>query len=400
MSGDFPKLLVATEFPPNASGGGPAVVRQMLKGWPVEKLCWWSCLPDHDQLFGQKTAAHRVATIPSRLYPHRRWPQAKSWVLEHVWTRWAARHVKKTITALQPEAVWVIPHAWAIPPLARVLQPGNIVFHTSVHDYPDTGSRVERFGLARSRWMASLVDRLYSSATTRDAISQPMIADLRARTGSAAAQIARAGLEEEDFAWLSHKPDERIEELRIAYAGTIIAEEAFGIFVEALSRIRKQLLLPVSLELFGNDSYRARQWFDPSWMRERDNLAEPALTDAMRKCAWGFSPMSLTDDDPRYNRYSFPTKFISYLAAGLPVITLGHRNSSVVQMAEAYGVGLCTQTSDVQKLAAELLTALSQREAVSAYRPAIVRCARAEFDARKMRAVLHECLRKCAQNKA
>ncbi len=51
--------------------------------------------------------------------------------------------------------------------------------------------------------------------------------------------------------------------------------------------------------------------------------------------------MALDDDDPRYNRFSFPTKFINYLAAGLPVITLGHPESSVVRMASEYQVGLC-----------------------------------------------------------
>jgi hypothetical protein len=158
--------------------------------------------------------------------------------------------------------------------------------------------------------------------------------------------------------------------------------------------------VPVSLELFGNDSYCARQWFDLSWMRERGNLAEPALTDALRKCAWGFSPMLLNDDDPRYNRFSFPTKFISYLAAGLPVITLGHRESSVVKMAEAYGVGLRTTTADPEKLGAEVLLALAQPEAAIIYRPAILRCVTAEFDARRMRAVLHNCFLKCAQTKS
>ncbi len=45
MSAHFPRLLVATEFAPNMPGGGGsgAVMRQMLKDWPAEKLFWWSC---------------------------------------------------------------------------------------------------------------------------------------------------------------------------------------------------------------------------------------------------------------------------------------------------------------------------------------------------------------------
>src|SRR5262245_34837604 len=61
MNRDFPHLLVATEFSPNASGGGPAVVRQMLKHWPSEKISWWSCLPEKDKRFGQMVHTHKVA---------------------------------------------------------------------------------------------------------------------------------------------------------------------------------------------------------------------------------------------------------------------------------------------------------------------------------------------------
>ena len=49
MMTEFPRLLVATEFPPNAAGGGAAIVRQMLREWPAEKLFWWSCFPDNNR---------------------------------------------------------------------------------------------------------------------------------------------------------------------------------------------------------------------------------------------------------------------------------------------------------------------------------------------------------------
>src|SRR5438093_551980 len=129
MSGEFPKLLVATEFPPNASGGGPAVVRQMLKEWPVEKLFWWSCLPERDQRFGQKVSAHRVAKIPARLYPNRRCARQRAWLLEKFWSHWAAGNLRATLDAFQPEAIWVIPHAWAIAPLAKVLLNSRLGIH-------------------------------------------------------------------------------------------------------------------------------------------------------------------------------------------------------------------------------------------------------------------------------
>ncbi len=107
---DFPRLLVATEFPPNAPGGGGAVLRQMLKEWPVEKLFWWSCQRDANQQFGQRTAGHSVAAIPSKLHPNRRGRQLKCRLLDTFWVPWAARHFKKTVESFKPDAIWVLPH--------------------------------------------------------------------------------------------------------------------------------------------------------------------------------------------------------------------------------------------------------------------------------------------------
>lgn len=189
----FPRLLVVTEFPPNAAGGGAAVVRQMLKPWPAEQLCWWSCLPERNELFGRKVAAHHVALVPRKLYPNRRWRAQRAWLLEKFWVPWATRHLRKTVDLLQPEVVWAIPHAQAVPPMARALPRAGIGLHVSIHDYMDDWAYGARFGPPRSRRIAALADQLYAAATTCDAISQPMLEDLRARTGRDGL-ITRAGL--------------------------------------------------------------------------------------------------------------------------------------------------------------------------------------------------------------
>ena len=396
MAEDFPRLLIATEFPPNASGGGPAVVRQMLKGWPVKKLSWWSCLPESDQRFGQKVAAHSVALIPNKFYPHNRWRAPKSWLRENVWTPWAARHFRHTLRRQKPEVIWVVPHGWSILPLATALPAAKIGFHVTMQDYMDIDSYITRYGIARSRRMAVQADWLFAQATTRDATSHPMIADLLTRTGASAAQMLHAGIESEDFDCLQKEISGNSDTIRIAHAGSIQLEDVFALFVAALKQIRRELPLRVTLEFYGNHSYRNRAWFDASWMAEHGNLPATQLTEELKKCTWGFSPMALTDRDPRYNHFSFPTKFISYLAAGLPVITLGHPESSVVKMATAYKVGICITTSDVKQIGAQLTVALAEPDPKSKYRAVIQQCALTEFDACRMRKLLHGCFLKCA----
>ena len=396
-SRSHPKLLIASEFPPNASGGGPAVVRQMLREWPEKNLFWWSCLPEPGTRFGQMVARQACATIPRKLLPLRRFSAVKSWLLDRGWAPFAAAHLKRMIRSVRPDVVWAIPHNWAILPLAAVLREGSAGFHVTMQDYVDVHGQVERFGPARCRRMAHLADILYATATTRDATSHPMVADLQARTGAAAAQMLHAGVEEEDFRALAMRTESSSGHMHIAHAGTILAPKEFAIFAEAVAKLRAELPQPVTLHLFGSHSYAGASWFDPVWMRERGNLAESELLAALRECTWGFSPMALTDDTPRYNRFSFPTKFITYLAAGLPVITLGHPQCSVMQMAAQYTVGPTSCAPDALTLAEQLRSPLSDPLPRSRYASEILRCARGEFGAAHMRGKLYQCFARCAE---
>jgi glycosyltransferase involved in cell wall biosynthesis len=395
---DYPKLLVATEFPPNTPGGGGAIIRQMLKGWPIEKLFWWSCRPDTSQQYGQRTARHAVASIPSKLYPNKRGRELKGWLLDLLWKPWAEQHFRKALAELQPDVVWVIPHGFSIAPLSNVLLKGRIPCHFSLHDYPDTQTAVSQMGVKRCRQLANQVDRLYKHATSRDTISREMTNDLADRTG-AAGNVNHAGLEHEDFNFLSAKPGAQGGSIRIAYAGTIIAEAAFAVFVKALARARSGLSRPLTLEFFGDHSYHSQSWFDSSWMIEHGNLAVDDLSRALKECTWGFMPMEISDDNPRYNRFSLPTKLVSYLASGLPVISFGHPESTVVKMSSQYRVGLCLEENNVDNLSARLIAGLSDADPGTKFRPEIQRCALAEFDAIKIRNSLHENLRKSAQSK-
>ena len=394
------RLLVATEFPPNAAGGGPAILRQMLRGWPVDQLFWWSCLPERNKRFGQEISRHFCAIIPGKLIPHRRITRLKSALLDWFWRPLASAHLSKTIRQIKPDVIWVIPHNWSIGPLAAVVPTSGIGFHVTMQDYVDVHGQEEKFGSNRCRRMAMDADHLYVAATTRDATSHPMMEDLQKRTGASAVQMLHAGLEQKDFEFLPRKPSRVLNSspaIKIAYAGTILVEDVFEKFVCALQTIQKSLPRPVELHFFGAHSYAERRWFEGAWMKEHGNLPEPELLKELRDCDWGFSPMALDDADPRYNRFSFPTKFISYLTSGLPIITLGHRESSLVKMARHYEVGLCTDATNVSELRSQLMTALSIQQPFEAYRTGIIACAKNEFDAEKTRRGLIECFARCVE---
>ena len=256
MSRTFPLLLIATEFAPNAPGGGPVLVAQMLKGWPAEKLMWWSCLPQGQRSFPLRVEHHHVARIPAKLYPHVRQTRSKAWVLENLWAAWATKHLRATIFNNQPEVIWTIPHQWSILPMANVLPTATIPYHISVHDYPDAHHPEKRFGQRITNRLVSLFEHLYTRAYSRDVISHEMAADLEERTSQPVDGIFNAGLEPEDFAYLERKASSNPETINLAHAGTIVAEATFVRFVESIRRVRRILSKPIKLHLFGAHTYR------------------------------------------------------------------------------------------------------------------------------------------------
>ena len=395
MIENFPRLLVATEFPPNGSGGGAAIVRQMLQGWPPEKLHWWSLYPDADAHFGQQVQSHDTIQIPRRLIPFVRLHRLKSSVLERFWVPWASRHLRQTILKIRPEAIWAIPSGWAIRPLAAVIPETKTSVHVSIHDYPDDLRAVRVMGEKRCREVARLVDVCYAKATTRDAISQSMVEDLQARTGRDG-EVSHAGLRPSDLKFLEHRIEKHSSSIRIAFVGSISAEETFIAFVNAITSIQPQLTRPVTLEIFSAHSYATRPWFDPSWMHERGNLADPEFTVALRECDWGFAPMSLRDDDPRH-RFSLSTKFVSYLSAGLPIITMGHPETGVVQIARQYNVGPCITSENPVRLRQIILDAVCLPNPWEIHRSEIIRCAHEEFSSDVLRGRLYRNFEICAQ---
>jgi hypothetical protein len=388
MKQAFPRLLVATEFPPNASGGGPAVVRQMLRAWPSDRLFWWSCRPDTARKFGCRVARDYVANIPPRLYPHFTFSQGKAWLLDRFWSPFAARNLEAALRDCRADAIWAVPHQWAIPPLARVLAHGRRPYHLSLHDSPEAHYPERRLGLRTAhRWISSTHD-LYARATSRDVISKEMAEDWLAKTGTMADVIVHAGLEADDFAYLSERVPQRSGSIRIAYAGTIVAEQSFLLFIESLEKVSSQLPRPIELHFFGAHTYRTRPWFRSSWMHEHGDLNAEELKSCLRRFDWGFAPMELTDVNPNYNRYSLPTKVVSYLSAGLAVISLGHSVSTIANLARRYDFGIAVDERSSANLNAILLEGLSVAKPWARYGNELDRCARSEFDASKMRATL------------
>lgn len=389
------KLLVATDFPPDAPGGGPAVIRQMLRSFPGQ-IYWWSCRRSLARASGfppQPVLEHAHAS-PRRLFPQKRLTRWKAIAMRTLWAPYAAHSLTNFLRKISPDCVWAIPHDWSILPLYRVLlreTPSPLHLHTTIQDFPDIHHHGADWGPKIVSTLVHQQEALYANADSADATSLPMLDLLKKRTGKAGAQMLHAGLEPEDFHFLETQaamPPPK-GPIRIAYAGTILVDPEFSFFTQLLEKIRA-LGVDLRLEFWSSHTYSARPWFRHEWMKEHGHLSEADLMPHLRQCSWGFIPMSFSDQDSRYNRYSLPTKFITYLAAGLPILSLGHPESSLMKMTTAYQVGLQVAKTGLSE-ASSLRLKIALSEPKAKYAREILRCARDHFDAEKIRAKLWRC---------
>jgi len=392
----LPRILVATQFGPNAFGGGPAIIRQALKEYEPSQIGWWSCSQDVSAAFGFRAGFEAGYRIPKKLYPYRRAVASKGLILEKLWSPLASASLEKAIGRWQPDLLWVIPHMWSILPIASYFrrQQGVLPYHVTMQDYMDMEANVPMLGRARGKRLSTLANELYARASSRDATSREMLEDLHGVTGQLGAQMLHLGLENDDFSYIETRPSETTSDpIRVAYAGTIQVPEVFHSVMKVFESINAKSAKPrIAVDFFGVHSYAGQTWFRQQWMREHGNKHESDLRSELRECSIGFAPMAL-NDDTRYNRFSFPTKFISYLAAGLPVLAVGHPESSVVRMARACDTGLCWQSPDVEAMEQPLTSWLSSEKLKSRYSENILACARSYFDAAQMRSRLYDCFK-------
>ena len=395
---DFPKILVATSFPPDVPGGSSWLLYQLLRDVPPGQVAWWSMIGDAPAHSRERVGAYKSGHLPSRLMPHRRFTQTKSFLLEQFWVPSASRGLQAFIKEQQPDLLWLLAYSWATPVLHRAVRGLGIPWHLTVHDLSDSVGLVRSLGAGRARRFQGMVDDLYTGAVSRDVYMRETGDEMERTTGCKADIVVRCGAEPEEIAYVRTKPfDPPVDKIRIGYPGTIIADDTFARFIAALKLIGPSLPLPLEVNLFGNHSYRNRPWFDDSIIVEHGYLPEDELDRRYRKCNWGLAIMELDDSNPRYSRFTFPCKFTRALAFGLPLIVIGHPECTLIQFSRAYQLGPVITSPEPQAIAEQLLPALSQPLDSPQLRQEILRCVETEFNADINRKRLHELFRRGAR---
>jgi len=381
----FPSLLIVTESPPSAPGGGGVLVKQLLRDYPKANISWWCCQSGSSgQILPEGVMPHGIF-IPNYLFPHARYRRIKSAFLATFWAPLAAWHLKMLLHRLNPDIVWAIPHQFSILPLHHALKTWTGSVHVSVHDYMTGQNYQKTLGLHLAEKLSELTLQIYKRGDSRDVISESMQSDLAKRTKTPSANIIRRSVEPEDLEWLATKSIRLTDAIHVAYAGTIIVQKEFASLIAGLKRTRN--LLPIKLHLFGANDYRAMSWYDPEWMITYPYLSAEQLKVTLRQCHWALLAMRVSDVDNDYNRFSFPAKFADYLAAGLPIFALASSTSTLSDIIQHYDVGHIVNCPDPSEISRHMCEKLDPK-APDEYRLRILRCAKEAFNAQQAR----ECL--------
>src|SRR5438552_6655039 len=90
---EFPSVLFVNEVGPDDMAMC-SVARQMLHGYPAERLSWWYCRASRFRGLKELTArsVYRFP-LPSRLLPNRKLKELRGSLVERIWAPLAARHL-------------------------------------------------------------------------------------------------------------------------------------------------------------------------------------------------------------------------------------------------------------------------------------------------------------------
>jgi hypothetical protein len=366
-----PMLLVATYFGEGWTTGGAVIVDSLLRRYPADRYVRFS-VPLRSSGAAQGPSAARCAHAfhaPGLLHP--RWRGSASRLLWYAGSYVQARQAAALARAASADLVWsVLDYTW-VPFTYRFMRRSRLPVHVSVHDDPVVSARLAGWPPDVLARLAQAFEFCYKRAASRDVISDSMRRHYSA-TYDRDAVIVTHGIPSAHAtlvarANVAHRP------LRIVHLGNLhYADEAIR-FTEALKG-------EAEVTFIGNPPAQLREAAVRMPLRVLPWMSPEALDSELARYDFAYLPYGFAPDRRLFVETSFPTKFISYLKAGLPVIHHAPSYSSVAAFMRSYGVGVLVDSLDARAIRAALNSIEPTQHA--AMRVECARAAREVFDER------------------
>ncbi len=323
MESDRTRVAFVQAFGLNSPGGGPRILRALLKNAPVPwtSFCTYPEAPP-------KAAFGVEEHVPIRPWFGRIERTRFSWMpnrLEPLFARRFEQKLELRIKACGATVVHSIPHGLDFIHGYRIARRLGLKFFLNVHDdVRHTAARVSGNAECLTR-----LDEIWKNADGRLVISEQLGDEYCRRHGQRPYEVITDGIES-----LS-KPRERPEGvLRIYFMGLfhIRYEPNLRALLDAIESIRNEHAGLTVSAVFRCGSVRSAVTGDFQGMKVLPFGNEADVEADMREADLLYLPLPFNQDAGDFVRYSLSTKMITYLRSGLPILYHGP------ELAAAYSV--------------------------------------------------------------
>lgn len=310
FSADQP-LLLLSDFPPDAQGGGAVILRSLLTDEDRRRIVWVTLSEYHS------AGDDGIVSLA---------PRERRSMLRDATLRGPAlrRTVRSIMNDRGARAAWIVAHGAAVHVGAGVVD-SRIPVHVTVHDDPAWLWLTRRY-LPLAPLLGRDLRSLLSRARSLDVVSRPM-ADRYRRLHSGEITIVHRGLGEA----VEPSPSYRVEDMSVAVLGSTYGLDEVRVLGEALEQLGRELGTPARLTVIGGgDPSRLRQALPsgvaldlPGHLDERAGIAR------LREAFLLYLSYPFSRRGKVLRTTSFPTKLSTYVLAARPMLLHMPADSSV-----------------------------------------------------------------------
>ena len=349
-SADHP-LILLTDYPPDAAGGGAVILRDLLGPSERDKIVWVSPSRASSRRDSEPGPSNEVRL---RAGSEGRGGKRSIGLDSTLWAGALAREVQRIADDRQALAFWIVAHGSAVAIAARLTRRHALPVHLTVHDDPAFANalRSKRY-LALVPW----IERDFASAMRRassiDVIGEAMALRYRKRYGVEPVVVHR-GLEDGSIL------PSRIYEgraLRVGILGSTYSYEQLPVLGRAVEAASKRLGIPGEIVVMGK-SYGERLKAEMAGKIGVDvtgHVDEASAVALLRDCFLLYLNYPFGRRDAVLRQTSFPTKLSTYIQASRPLLLHMPPDSSVMPIVGPDGYAHPWGTSNASDGAAVLV---------------------------------------------
>lgn len=356
------RTLLLTPVAPTTAKTGGIVLYQLAKMMPANTLVC-AVVPDrvrYPRINPELTGIPTKYFLRLNEYPRTFIPSQLSQFIDRLYVRILTKRIVRYAKAHQVEAVWCVLESLTQIFLARrVADQLSVPLLTQVWDPPGWWLRVRRVRTAYANQVLQRFDEAISHSKACAVTSWAMAAAYQEKYGIQS-PILLPSLPKEQ-AIQSAASLQSTDSLTIALAGQVYADDAWACLIRALDSVHWKIgNRTITIHLFGrHDRVKPRNHpniVKAGWTSQTETIQRLSVMDILY-CPYWFNP-TYTEE----TRLSFPSKLITYFAAGRPVFYHGPKSAGPAIFLDQHHAGYVCTSQDAQHIIAGLRTLVENAE--------------------------------------